>query len=58
MSMLLTFPLPAVSALGLEFGNKVWGTRKERVSFSFQFGGCVHFSGLLSSARIEWSVTG
>lgn len=41
MSVLLTFPLPAAFALGLEFGNKVWGTRKERVCISLQFSAVV-----------------
>lgn len=56
MCMLPAFSPPAVSALGLEFGNQVWGPGKERVSFSVQFGCSLHFSGLLSSSGREWSV--
>lgn len=36
VSTLLTLPPPLVSALGLEFGNKVWSIGKERL-FSVQF---------------------
>lgn len=51
MSVLLTFPLPTAFALGLEFGNKVWGTRNERVCISLQFS--VMFTSLASSTRVE-----
>lgn len=54
MSTLRTFS-PAVFALGLEFGNEVWGTGKKRFS-SVQFGCSGPFSGPLSSARIRWFV--
>lgn len=56
MSMLLTFPLPAVLALGLEFGNKVWGTRKERVSISLQFSAVFTSLASFSQSRDRKSV--